>query len=575
MQDKLIINHIFSGYKREINLEEVKVAETIFAFNEYEPIEITLESNNYEVILECLSYKIGGNYSSCEDNILNLKSGIPYKISGEHEIDLGYIPSKYHITLSKDKKSKECYFEVLYNHEVSEEGMTNIIESLNEFISGLSIDFFRRGPINNISTQEQLADYYVYELLAQNEKKLHYACNQILLNLKMTIKSGYSYNEIEKKQNLKTIKNNAIRRNLDKYSNLIKKVAYDTNENIILKKYLLKINRIIKSCEMDLNEIYSQKQNKIMKINEKIESEKLNLTKTNSFFTRKSISNHIKSLTSQLDDEKKWADKIKIWQTSHESSKKVINKLLYSDEFEQININNQVNYSNSFYNNANYKFFMDLYKILTLNSSNKREFNSSELFTDRKSYNIFEMYGFILIQNILKENGFEFCDGYDKQIFNFGSDACFVFKNKTNTVKVYYDHYCEKYYTANDGEIVSINSRNCKPDYIITVFDSNDIFKCMIMIEMKYRKLRYMIDYGDRTTETDETLSDYMQLKYCLSRKENTYIPPSHVLLIYPSLDEKIFTRYSGEFIGINVLKNFSESEAYLSLKKYIVEALK
>lgn len=574
MLDKLIVNHIFSKNVFEIDLNQVKSGDTIFTFNEYEPIEVALCSDNYEVIIECLSYKIDGVLNVCEDSILKIESNLNYRISGEHEIDLGYIPSKYHIILKKENEIKNCYFEVLYNQAVSQDGMTNIVESLNNFIDGLSIDFFRKGPINNVRSTDRVSDYYIYELLEKYENKLIYNCNQISSNLKMTIKSDYIYNPIERKQNLKTIRNNLKKYNIDKYCNVVKHITYNTNENIILKKYLIKIIRIIKSCETDLDRILSQKRYNEQIINDEINIQHDKLLKANSSFVKKTSSNHIKSLNSRLEDERKWIKKLEIWKKSHDNSKNIINKLLYSEELEKVDINNQITHADSFYNNISYKFFMDLYKTLVFNNSNKRKFNSSELFADRKSYNIFEIYGFILIQNILKEIGFNLCEEYSNQLYNFGSNMHFTFSNDVNVVKVHYDHYCEEYYSAKDGEIVNINSRHCKPDYIITIFDLNGVFKEMIIVEMKYRRLRYMIDYQGKPTETDETISDYKQLKYCVSVENDKYFSPSSVLLIYPSIEEKIFTRFSGEYVGINVMKDFIESDAYNLLKSKIKKAL-
>ena len=48
--------------------------------------------------------------------------------------------------------------------------MDNIIEMINNYINGLSIDFFRNSPINNIRSTEVMSKYYMYEILKKYEK---------------------------------------------------------------------------------------------------------------------------------------------------------------------------------------------------------------------------------------------------------------------------------------------------------------------------------------------------------------------------------------------------------------------
>lgn len=214
-----------------------------------------------------------------------------------------------------------------------------------------------------------------------------------------------------------------------------------------------------------------------------------------------------------------------------------------------------------------------MYEILNLQLSNKRSFNNSELFTDKKSYTLFEIYGFILIQNILKELDFHLEDELKSDVFSFDSEIVMHYSNGKSFVNVYYDHFCDKYYSSNDNDVVSINSKNCKPDYIIVFFDENHEFSDMIIIEMKYRRLIYMAP-SNQTTETDDTITDYSQLAYCISKQDNNFEKPSKVIVLYPSMSEKIFERNLGEFVGINAQSNFEESKAYNRIKDIIISKL-
>ena len=82
------------------NIENVIKEKDVISFNEYDKVKIKLNSEKYKVKIECYSYRKDSEYIICEDNILELKNDQEYIISDcEDEIDLGYIPSKYHIYL--------------------------------------------------------------------------------------------------------------------------------------------------------------------------------------------------------------------------------------------------------------------------------------------------------------------------------------------------------------------------------------------------------------------------------------------------------------------------------------------
>ena len=134
MQDKLIINYSFRQNKKEIDLRQIKNGEILFSFNEYEPIEVMLLSENFSVEIECLSYYKDNKITFCEDNILQMMSGENYCISSStNKCEIGYIPSKYQINLKRNDLNLNCLFEVRYNNQLQEEGMDNIIEMINNY----------------------------------------------------------------------------------------------------------------------------------------------------------------------------------------------------------------------------------------------------------------------------------------------------------------------------------------------------------------------------------------------------------------------------------------------------------
>lgn len=571
MQDKLIINHTFSQVIDEIDLNNVGEGSVLFSFNEYEPIVVILTSNDYKVEIECYSYYLEGQYMQCQNNSLLLTPNKEYRISNSATDDVSYIPSKYQILIRKNEYRINAFFEVKYNTQVRENELNFVIDKLNSFLDGLSIDFFRQNPINNIESLSNNSNYYLYELLYSYEKKLILCCENILSKLRNSIYSVYSKDKIEKKQNAHSVYLN--NKNVDKryFYNISKTPSNINVENILLKKYLLKIERILNDYNLDLDYLISCKTEKIKNLTNSLNEKTELLNTTNqSQANKKKIKYNIISINSIVEDCENWITKFSHWKNSYNKCLNAIKKVLISDEFINVDINNQIEYSPVFYTDYNYKFFYDFYRKISSLKGNKHCKNETNLFSDRRSYSIFEIYGFIILQNILKELGFVICEGINN-IFNFESDCEFIFKNDAGQkIRLLYDHHCVRYNDSEGDEIVNVNSVNCKPDYILMFYDVYGKLQHSLIVEMKYRNLRYLIASSSGTTETDSTIDDYGQLKYKDPKFERLVNVIDEVILLFPRFQEKNFRRGTGLFIGININNDFDNSESYIKIKNII-----
>lgn len=571
MQDKLVINHTFSQVIDEIDLNDVCEGKVLFSFNEYEPIVVTLISNEFQVEIECYSYYLDGEYKQCPNNSLLLIPNKEYRISNSATDDVSYIPSKYQILVKKNDFCNNAFFEVKYNSQVRESELNFVIDKLNSFLDGLSIDFFRQNPINNIESLTKNSNYYIYELLYSYEKKLTLCCENILSNLRNSIYTIYRKEKMEKKQNVHSIYLN--NKNADKryFYNVTKNTSNVNTENILLKKYLLKIEKVLSNYNLDLDSLINSKYTRVSSLKNSIKKNTELLEFTNqSNANKKKIKNNIISISSIIDECENWIEKFKDWKASYNKCVNAIKKVLVSDEFINLEINNQLEFSPVFYSDYNYKFFYDFYNKITSLKGNKHCKNEVNLFSDRRSYSIFEIYGFVILQNILKELGFEMYEGISN-IFNFESDCEFKFKNNDGAkIRLLYDHYCVRYNDSQGDEIVNVNSVNCKPDYILMFYDEDGKLQHSLIIEMKYRNLRYLIEKSSGTTETDSTIDDYGQLKYKSIDYDRLVNAIDEVVLLFPRIQEKNFRRGIGLFIGIDINKDFDESESYKKLKEII-----
>lgn len=574
MQDKLIITYLSRDKNNifEIDLNNLKENKILFAFNEYEDVAIRLASDIYNVKIECISYLDENNkYVALEDNLLYLHNGVDYIISKNGNFDIGYNPSQYHIIISDSLKEYDCFFNVEFNHQISEDGMNNIIESINKFISGLTIDFFKNQHINGISNIFDENEFYIYEILEKYHLKLSVICDRIISSLRMNISGTIVNSNYEKKQNSKS-----LRKNLTKFNSIYsvrKDQTANNKNNIILKKYLMKILFLIEKSKegLNLNEIIEDIDLEIMSITNNILIEEENSTKKNANFNKMIIENHIKSLKNEKRVKMQWKQKLINWQESYNKVYFSLKKILNINEIKVLNTNNQIQYSFDFYANNEYKFISDLYSLLFTKISYTEKNGKSNIFSRKKSYEIFEIYGFIIIQNIIKEIGFNYMSNKNNTIFDFYSGAEFQYVLGNKKIIVKYDYYCEKYNNSLEGNVVNINSKNCKPDYIILFYEDEKI-KNIVVVEMKYRNLKYLIDFDGGSTETDITLEDYSQLGFLKYKRKIPERLVRNVLLLFPSKDELCFDRNMANYIGLNSNINFDESKSYSFIKNIIID---
>lgn len=577
MQDKLIVFHKFSKETKQYDIEKIKRGDIIFKFNEYEPISIKIVSEKYEIFIECVNYRMDNEYFIADNNLLKLENGKSYDISDNNiNEDLSYIPAKYCVYIQENNDEKIAFFEVTKNKNLSEEGLDNIVEKLNKFINGLSIDFFKSKKINNIIYEGDISDYAIFELLSVNKNKIIMHTNNIISKFIRNIQSEYVRGKVEKKQNQYTIKRNCIAKYNNNIYNIKKSISNNNIENTLLKMYLKKIRKLIEDIDLNVQRIQIENSIKLDNVKIRINSNYETIKNSRlSVFDKNFIKNENKSLIQERKYYDEWKKKLEDWNSSYKVSKNYITKLMNTEELVNVTAYPEAMYSVSFELNKDYAFFKKLYIELVKKYDNKHKKNEQSLFNDKKTFSLFELYGFILIQNILKELGFTYIE-QEKNVFSFYSNSEFIYIKDNIKIKVQYDHFCHSYFNENAvvGEIVSVNSKNCKPDYIISIYDIDDNLKKALIVEMKYRYLRYLCDKKGRT-ETDNTLDDYWQLGVKIKEHPNYKSSViSDVMVVYPEMEEKCFLHNSGYYIGINSDSDFDKSLGYNMLKERIMKQI-
>ena len=105
-----------------------------------------------------------------------------------------------------------------YNKEVNDDGMSSVIDLINDFISGLSVDFFKSNSINSIYSIDKSNEFYIYKILEKNRKIFLYNVNKLINSFNNKIITQYTKEKFEKRQNYTTIKKNNLNSNQNYYN---------------------------------------------------------------------------------------------------------------------------------------------------------------------------------------------------------------------------------------------------------------------------------------------------------------------------------------------------------------------
>ncbi|MGB4984606.1 MAG: hypothetical protein WBO70_02390 [Erysipelotrichaceae bacterium] len=568
MHDKLKLMREPNSVFKEIDLETLNEDQLIFSFGEFEKIGIVLESDKYDVEIEASEYFLDNNYYSNDDNMIKLIPNNLYYISGNYnDINIGYVPCKYRIVITKGNVSTYCIFEVLCNRNLSKDGYYNMINNIEQFMSGLSKDFFKQRPLNNINHIETInSQFELIEYFDINKDKIVYHALNILKNFKETIVKSYKLEPYIQRQDSTSIRKNFKVVDQSKSYNVHKTKTSEQQINQILKFYLLKIRPIITECIQYLSIIKLDNNLDIKTIKQKKDEIKELKDINESISIDKSVNSQNKTLNKQFEDSKESINKIDKWLTSLTKINRSLNLLLMNENIR----NAPASLFNSdiiqFKRNNDYYYFEMLF-------NNISKLDNLKTFNYKKSFQLFEIYGFILIQNIFKELNYKFIDNKVKDCLAFKANSNWkMVNNNGDYVNIKYDYFCENYYTTKRG-VVNINSHHCNPDYIITFHNDNKEIKGMIVIDMKYRYLTSMIPETNKIHKIDEIVTDYYQLAY-YNEINNSLYRNNKVLIIYPSLEENNFNRHFGDYLGINVCTDFDKSNTYQKLKYIISEYL-
>lgn len=525
-------------------IHEIDEDGIIFNFNEFESIGIKVTGTDYTVSLDCAAYMEDDKVVKTKEATLTLEHDKLYPISLNGNFDLGYNPGTYNICFKhKNGNVINACFEVTTNSDVSEESFIALRKKVEDFISGLSLDLHK-----NAIAPDANADFsskqHLFKAFCDYSKDFNRACHNIENDLDTKLENKIVKTENSAKQNQASIK-----KTIQKGTNYGVKKQENVNKTAgVLKQYLIRIDKkltlVKEPFETNINRLLKEIENlktEVLKKKNDLNDEYLSLNKI------KGINNRISSLEGLIKGKQNSLDVTREHFEAYKIIKNSMTKLLSIKSMKKAEAKITGD-TNLFTTNTNYKFIKEFTNLIEGKDSKLRD--GFEYYDKKKSSELFEIYGLILICQALKEIGYESSVDLNS-LTNIETGDNFIFTKDNKTIRVLYDYYAKNYKEADIDDIVSINSRNNKPDYTLVYYE-DDQFKEIVIVEMKYRSLAKIFDNFKDDCELDYTINDYFQLAY--KETNNTYPirGVSKLLVLYPSKREEEFIRSFAHIISFD-----------------------
>ncbi len=559
--ETFIVYDFTSGKRNTVfksNIIQIINDENIFRFNEFETIEVQYLGTDYEVSIEALGYKRDDSKDvvNPKDMRVILEPNKKYCISDINDYDLGYNPGTYSITFKhKQGNTINASFDVYTNQDVSEDSIIDMAREIENFLQGLSFDFSKKVINNTEVTLSNKEQQFLLKSLVEHNKEFERVCNNISKGLNTSLSNTILKDSRGIKQNLNSIKKSIIKGQT--YG--VKKIEDISKSCGKLKEYLTRINNKVHDINIPFDlKIATFKKDisslleEIKGLEEYLESDKV--TK------RKRIENNIKQKKQELNTKRTRLSEYETWYLAYKGVSNSCKRLLNIKELREFDTRITID-TPIFSTDHNFAFVKEFTNLLE-GKENKLEEVTNNSYALKKTSELFEIYGLVLITKALKEAGYETSINLDDTL-DLESKDVFEFRRANSVIKVLYDYPCRYYKDAQEDEVVHINSRHNKPDYILVYYEDEE-FKDIKIVEMKYRNLNKIFNkYPKTDISLDDTINDYYQLAYIEDLDSYPLRAVSKVVMLYPSKTETSFKRSFADVIAFNPSLSEESSESF------------
>lgn len=497
LQERILSIDEFQPYEPAVRIMENETFILLFESND--DISVSLKTDHfYEVSPEKLNTMMGGHeveftkLQETKDGLLVLEPGRYYVLSSGGDNAVGFVPGSYFIdAVKKDgRKIGRCQFLIRTLSTVDSVSLDRLKVALERFSKGITVSKRLDYSSNPGGFQKDSINYdFPADKKDDYLRKVHLLYKELVYSLQKTHTRGITM----KKQDGFTIRRNSVNQK-NSFYNAGRAIVYDLPINRVLKHYLLLIKNLFFSL----------------------------MKKT----------------------EGKDEHSFQMYLFCYQRTVKVLDDLFG----EVMNIEG-VFLIESFLSNPLYSFFKDFHEYLkNLEKNGNEGFGTALRYKD--SSEIFELGGIVFLKNTLEELGYCLKEESLLDENTFSSGDCFYMENGERIIKILYDHLCRDFMDDQASDMISINSHNNRPDFIVELFDktTGELVDSFVL-EMKYRKLKSIL------IKAKFMLDDYIQLAYKPEDGRVRRAVVSKVFVFYPSYDELVKTdfSYSSMICGIKI----------------------
>ena len=560
------------------SLLQARKESPLFSFQENETVVLELLSSDFEVILDCPSYRV---YKEEEEPSTPKNGKLLLPIQQEIEISeggdeaLGYNPGKVRITIKEkegERRKRELFFYVAPLKTVDALTLVRMKKELEDFSSGLSLDFLRsfqteEGVINLEESSSLLF------LLKAEEKNLFNHINHAQNTFSGKVEKVFEKGENFPKPSLKAIRYQLMHPFQSQSYGEKKILTYQTKKNQCLLFLCSRLNSLLLPYQKEIEDQLSEKENAVFEVKSKIA-----FTESNPSYASLQRNNLLKDYRSILNKRKKEKETYTSYQEAYTSALSSLHSFITFLIQKGIDRINHVPYTELFDSDLNYLYHF------------AREIEGKEIRKDiptprkKRSMVLFEEYGLYILHTLFSSSFSYTYQGKNERPLD--EEAAFYYKKKEIRLKLVSNPHIP-YYRDKKGEgIVSINSHQEKPDYLLTIYQKGnkgeDIFLGALVFEMKYRSINRLCSTLDTLTssnnnketpitEVEKTMDDYSQFGYRNVQGKVRKGVIKRVYVLYPDREtKKIETPLGDYFFGLDI-----NEEEYGEFTKAVEEDMK
>lgn len=207
--------------------------------------------------------------------------------------------------------------------------------------------------------------------------------------------------------------------------------------------------------------------------------------------------------------------------------------------------------------------------------SNKKNNDRHIGFSEKSTPKLFETYVYTMLISLLRRNGFELEDldlYQDNIIYKLSTSGTVTLNNGDRICDIIYDMPLRRSNDKfTDSEYVTVNAKHNRPDFILSVKDSDGHLINTMIFEVKWRPLGNIYNELD-DTEVVETLKDYFNLAYHnhdTNKTERGVV--STVVVVYPDLSERTTNIQNDEILALGILP---ESKPFQNRMEELIKSI-